>query len=66
MPASQKRREAYESNSSVPGRIKDPDGWFALPKVASFGMFPDSLGRRSVAIDCTVRNFLRQRVSSNC
>ncbi len=57
MPASQMRRDAYASNCHIPGPIKDPTGWFALPEATSFGMFPDDLGQRQVAIDCTVRSF---------
>ncbi len=57
MSASQMRRDAYTSGGHVPGPLKDPAGWFALPKATSFGMFSDDLGQRRVAIDCTVSIF---------
>ncbi len=55
LPASQKRREAYEAGTRVPGPFSDPDGWFPMPTSTIHGTFNCDGRQRQTRIDCTVR-----------
>ena len=54
LPASPKRREAYEAGDSIPCPMDDPEGWFALPTVKTYGGVKIGDDLLHIRVDCTV------------
>ncbi len=54
LPASLKRRQAYEAGALIPGPMNDPDGWSALPTATIHGIFDYYGAKRQIQISYTV------------
>jgi len=53
-PASQMRREAYGAGALIPWPMDDPEGWFALPMVTTYGVVKTIDNLLHTKVDCTV------------
>src|SRR5260221_292335 len=53
-PASQMRREAYETGALVPCPMDDPEGWFALPTVTTYRVVKSIDNLLHTKVDFTV------------
>jgi hypothetical protein len=54
LPASQKRREAYEAGALIPCPMDDPEGWFALPTATIYGVVKTDENLLHARVDFTV------------